>query len=275
MVIWEFTKYRPYLTARLGESGSRTGRRKELAAYIPVHTTLISQVLSERAELSLEQAERVNSFMQHTQDEGEYFLLLVMKDRAGSTELKNRFKKQIEKMRQARLKIADRVQAESEISKEDREKFYSTYIYGALHVLASIPNFQTVEQLASALHLPRPRTQEMVDFLLRLGVLKLEKGQLSPGSRHVHLGNDSDLILKHHSNWRLHTINHLQYIVPEDLHYSACASLSEKDAFAVKEKLLKTLSECLKTIAQSKEEAAYVLNFDFYRMLSGVPAEVK
>jgi len=268
MRIWEFTSYREYLEDKLGQEGSRTGLRKKMAAAIPVHTTFVSQVLKGRAEFSLEQAESINAFLGHTDDEGEYFILLLLKDRAGSDKLKKRFERKIQLMRDERLNIKNRLQAENKISAKDRERFYSSASYGAAHVLAAIPRFQSVESLAEALRLSRNRMQEIVDFLMRIGILKEEDGRLVRGPSHVHLGNDSELILRHHTNWRMHAIQNLQFLDRDDVHYSACVSLSVEDAFRIKEMILGNLKTKVDLISKSPEEIAYVLSFDFYKLLS-------
>lgn len=252
---------------RLGGEGSRTGLRKKLAAHIPVHTTFISQVLKGRAELSLEQGESVNDFLEHTDDEAEYFLLLIMKDRAGSQKLKKRFDVKIKAMRDQRLNIQKRIGANEEISDKDREKFYSSYYYGAIHVLTGIPEFRSVEKLADVLKLSKARVQEMVDFCTRIGVLVQERGELKPGSQHIHIGARSELVLKHHANWRQHTLNSLQFLDTDDLHYSACVSLTQADAFKIKEMILDNLKSYVEVIGKSAEEVAYVLNFDFYKLI--------
>jgi uncharacterized protein (TIGR02147 family) len=267
MRIWEFTGYRPYLIERLGGEKSRTGLRKQLAEAIPVHTTFISQVLKGRADLSLEQAEAVNTFLEHTADEGEYFLLLLLKDRAGTPLLKKRFQQKVQAMRDERLNIQNRIGAKNEVSEKDREKFYSSYLYGAIHVLTGIPQFRSVDKLSEALRLPKARVQEMVDFCLRVGVLKQERGELLPGAQHIHLGSNSELVLKHHSNWRQHTINNLQFLDRDDLHYSACVSLTQEDAFKVKEAILANLKSNVDVISKSAEEVAYVMSFDFYKLV--------
>lgn len=266
MRIWDYLDYRSYLLTRLGDEGSRTGLRKKLAEAIPVHTTFVSQVLKGRAEFSLEQGEAINLFFEHTDDEGEYFLLLLLQDRAGSKKLKERFTAKIRAMREERINIKKRLGADAEISLKDRERFYSSYLYGAVHVLAAIPKYRTVEALSSALKISRVQLQEVVDFMLRIGVLIEVKGELAPGSQHVHLGNDSELILKHHTNWRLHTLSNLQLLDRNNLHYSACLSLSKKDVFRVKESLLQNLKANVEIIGSSAEEVGYVLSFDFYRL---------
>lgn len=266
MSIWDFTDYRSYLMEKLGSEGSRTGLRKKLADSIPVHTTFVSQVLKGRADFSLEQAESINMFFEHTEDEGEYLILLLMKDRASTGKLKTRFERKIQALRDGRINIKTRLQIDSSITQQDRERFYSSYLYGAVHVLAAIPKYKTAADLSEALRMPRAQLQEIIEFMLRIGVLKESEGLLSPGLNHVHLGNDSELILKHHANWRFHTLTSLQFLNRDDLHYSACLSLSQNDAFRVKESMLSNLKANVDIISASPEEVAYVMSFDFYKL---------
>lgn len=266
MQIWEFRSYRPYLNARLSEDGPRSGKRTELAQYIQVHTTFVSQVLKGRAELSLEQADGINQFLSHSEDECEYFLNLVLQDRAATKRLRARFEDKVNKMREARQNISKRLQVESEISEKDRERFYSSAVYGATHVLCSLPHLQTPTTLAEVLRLPISRVLDILDFLLRMGLLQLDNGKYSPGTKHVHLNNQSELILKHHTNWRLHCVSALQFLDRDDLHYSGCMSLSKEDAFRVKEVILEALSRTVKIVEKTSVEEAYVLGLDFYKL---------
>ena len=267
-MIWDHSTYRSYLVEKLGGDRSRTGLRKKLAAAIPVHTTFVSQVLKGRAEFSLEQAEATNEFFAHTRDEGEYFLLLVMHGRAGSSKLRRRFEEKIRGIQEERQKVKNRVKNDDEISIKDRERFYSSHLYAAIHVLTSIPEFSTVDRIAESLRLPRERIQEMIEFLLKLGVLVSRAGEFHPGPRHVHLGGDTPLIIKHHTNWRLHTTANLQFAERNDVHYSACVSLSKADVLKIRESILKNLEGNLSVISKSNEEDAYVYSLDFYRLLS-------
>lgn len=264
-MIWDFVQYKPYLISKLGGEKARTGMRKRLAAYIPVHSTFISQVLKGELDFSLEQGEAINGFLEHTHEEGDYFLLLLIKDRAGSQSLKKRYQSKIAKIQDQRLNISQRLGTENEISIRDREKFYSNYNYGAIHVLCGIPQFGSIEKLSDTLRLPRNRIQEMIDFCLRIGVLIKEGDYFTPGNRHVHLDSGSELVLNHHKNWRQHAIQSLQFLVPEDIHYSACLSLSQKDAYKIKELLMDHLKSYVEIISHSPEEVPYVLNLDFYK----------
>lgn len=264
--VFEFNTYTDYLIVRLG-SATANQTRKNLAEFIPVHPTYISQVLKGRSHLSLEQGESVNEFLQHTDDEGEFFLLLIMKDRAGTTKLRLRFSEKIKTFRNARINLKKQLDINSEVSREDQEHYYSTYLYSALHVLASIPAYETAENIAAVLHLPLAKIQEALDFLVHLNILKVKAGSYSDGVRSLHLGHDSPLITRMHTNWRLHMLQNIQHRSQSDLHYSACVSLSSEDVILLKESMMKHLKEYISVISKSKEEEAYVITFDFYSLL--------
>ena len=60
----------------------------------------------------------------------------------------------------------------------------------------------------------------------------------------------------------------LQFLDPDDLHYSACVSLTHNDAFKIKESMLHNLKQNVDVISKSAEEVAYVLSFDFYKLIA-------
>lgn len=268
MRIWEFTNYRDYLGTKLDAEGARSGLRKKLAAAIPAHTSFISQVINGNADFSLEQAESTNDFFAHNETEGEYFILLVLKDRAGNEKLKKRFAQKITDMQEQNLNIKNRLAKSDEISAKDKEKFYSNSIYGAIHVLAAIEQYQSIEAMAAVTRLSRNRIRDIADFLIRIGILVEDGGKIKSGSSHVHLGNDSELILKHHINWRQHTIANLQFLDKDDLHYSGCMSLSAADTYRIKESMLDNLKKNIEIVSHSKEEVAYTMCLDFFKVYS-------
>jgi len=226
--IYEFYSYKKYLENRLGKRGSRTGLRKKLSEFMRVHTTFVSQVLLDKADFSLEQAESINDFLLHTDAESEYFIYLVMYGRAGSAALKRRLKNKIQELKTVRLDIKKRLQSASSITPEQKYKFYSSHLYGAIHVLVSIPQFQKFDDLLKALRIDEQKLKEMIEFLLEIGVVVTDKEKLKPGPSHVHLGNDSDLIVQHHKNWRLHSLTNVNKKEKTDVRYSACMSLSKE-----------------------------------------------
>lgn len=263
--LYEYNSYRKYLKDRLESLGPKSGLKRRAAEALGVHTTFISQVVLEKAELSLDQAERMNDFLGHVEEEGEFFLDLVIYERAGEPALKKRYGERLKRRQTERTQIKRRLENVRELRAEDQATFYSSHLYGLLHVLASIPRYRQRKALAAATGFPPEVTEDAIDFLLRIGVLKAVKDQILPGEQHVHLGRDSRHIRQHHTNWRLATVQHLGFADPTDLHYSLTFTCSEQTAVKIRESLLEHLKSLAKTIESSKEEHAFVYCFDLFK----------
>lgn len=266
MNIFEESTYRSYLKQRLGNSRQRTGEKMKAAKAISCHTTYLSQVLNDKAELSLEQADLMNTFLGHTKDESEFFILLVLKARAGTVRLKTHFQEQIDSTLAKRVIIKSRINQSTKISLEDESRFYSRWYYGAIHVLVSIPELKTREAIASYLKLPMERVTDFLEFLVQLGLVERQGDHFKHRSQMVHLGNDSSNIVKHHLNWRMRAMRVIEETGASQTHYSAAVSLSRKDAAKIKQVLVDSLKQNLDVIAASKEEVAYGYTFDFFEL---------
>jgi len=264
--VFEFANYRKYLVERLGSPGTRTGLRQKACEAIGCHSTYLSQVLSEKIHLSLEYAEALNEFFEHSSEAAEFFLLLVLRGRSGTKSLSSRFDAQIQEALAARSVIRNRIHDTSEIAPKHRDRFYSNWIYGALHVLVGIKEFQTFDALMRATGLNSKRLSTELEFMLQTGLITESQGRYETGPKMVHLGSESNLVSRHHTNWRFHTIQTLSAAMPTDLHYSAAMSLSSEAAQGVREGLLQLLEKQLKVVESSKEEIAYVYSFDFYQL---------
>ena len=262
--VFDFSDYRLYLAQRFGGLRKRTGQRSEAALALGCHSTFISHVFQGKVDFSLEQADKLNEFLGHSEPESHFFLLLLQKTRAGTPHLKKYFESQIESILKERSILATRVPENRSISKTDESRFYSSWIYGAIHVLLSIPAFQSKEALSRYLNIPASIISEVLEFLVSLQLAVYENGLYKMGPSHVHLSGASENIGKHHSNWRLQAMRSVDFKKSDDLHYSAVVTLSHSDVALIKERILANMNLNLETIKQSKEEVAYVYCFDFF-----------
>jgi uncharacterized protein (TIGR02147 family) len=267
MKIYEAENYRDYLKQRFDEQGHRSGARAGAARALAVHTTYLSQILSGKADLSAEQAELMNDFLRHDEDEAEYFSLLVCRDRARSSKARQRFQALLSAKRTQKLTPTKVVRPSTGISAADTTRFYSSYLYAAIHVLASVPAFQTKAALALALRVHPADLDDKLDFLVSCGILRTGGGRYSAGPNHVHLPATDPLIKNLHTNWRLCAVQSLDSPSSNDMHYSACVSLSREDAERIKLSLLENLKKHQDVIAKSPEETAYVYAFDFFPLV--------
>jgi uncharacterized protein (TIGR02147 family) len=265
--IFDVNSYKTYLRDAFGGTKRRTGQRSRAALAIGCQTGYLSQVLNDKAQLSIEQALEMSRFLGHSADETEMFLLLVQHERAGTKSLREHLEVQKRALIDRRLIIKNRLKIAETLSPADQTTYYSVWYYSCIHVMLSIASLRTKEAIAQYLNLPLPTVATVLEFLTSRGLARIDDhGLFQIGPRHIHLGYDSDNIRKHHTNWRIRAIDSLDQLANDDLHYSVVVSLSRNDVRRLKDRLIETIQENLKTVQASGEEALYCQTIDLFEI---------
>jgi uncharacterized protein (TIGR02147 family) len=265
--IFEISEYKQYLVHRLGGFRSRKGLRLAVAKTLNCQPTFVSQVLNGNAHFSMEQAEKVSRFLGHTEEEREYFFLLLQKERAGTQELKEYFATKMGQLLAKRQVLTHRLGKDTTLNRVDQAIYYSSWHYAAIHIAVTIPNLRTRESIADFFKLPLNKVSKVLEYLVSTGLLeKNENGEYSTGHSKIRLGNDSHNILKHHTNWRNQAIDSLDRETPFDLHYSAVLSISAADKVRIKDMILEALKSQLAAADASPEEELYSYCIDFFSL---------
>jgi uncharacterized protein (TIGR02147 family) len=264
--VYEHSDYKNFLKARSGALGQRSGFKSGLARACGCNNAYVSSVFADGANLSLEQAERACPYLQLDPDESHYFLLLVQKARAGTVSLASYFERLVGEMRERKLNVQGRLGARERLSQAQQARYYSSWIYSALHVALSVPRLaRSVETLAAYFDLTLPAVNEALEFLLETGLARRSpNGGFEIGNKHIHLGKNSENIQRHHGNWRLQSLRAFERRSERALHYSSVVTLSREDAERVREILLKSIKSTADVILSSPEEEVFVLDLDFF-----------
>lgn len=264
--IFQFLDYRRYLSEWVAEhpKGGR-GSGKRIAEELNCEPAFISRVLHGASNLSLEQAVKLNLFLEHSPDETDYFLLLVQYERAGSELLRNHYRTKIEAAQAKRLVFRNRVESGKIVNDQDRMTYYSAWHYGAIRVLLGIPEIRTKQQLVRYLKLPADVIYEALDFLVSCGLVVQEGDSYLPGVSKLHLGkSESPLVNKHHTNWRIQAMRALDYEREQDVHFSMGMAISREDAVRLKAMVVDFLESATKVVDSSSPEAFYGICLDFF-----------
>ncbi|WPU63994.1 TIGR02147 family protein [Peredibacter starrii] len=264
--LFDYLDYKLYLNERIDNSPSKgRGIKLKIAEYLNCQSAFVSQVLNGIPHFSLEQGVKLNSFLGHTKEESRFFLLLLQLERAGTNELRDYFMEEIKDILSKRSEIKNRIDIKKSLKPVDQQIYYSSWYYGAIHMLLSIKEFQTAEKIIERLHLSREKVTEILNFLQDTG-LAVKKGEhYEIGVTRIHLNKDSPQIQRHHTNWRLRAIDSIDLNLNQDLHYSSLVSMSRKDVPVVREILLKAIEDCRKVIKESKEEEIQAICIDFFK----------
>ncbi|MDZ4661371.1 MAG: DUF4423 domain-containing protein [Pseudomonadota bacterium] len=262
--IYDYLDYKSYLNGALKYKGH--GAKKAMAEASGIQESFLSQVLRADADLSLEQGDRANKYLEHTNDESHFFLLLIQKKRAGTHSLKSYFNKLIDDVLERKKNLKEQIKAKSQVTDEDREKFYSSWQYAAVQIATSIKEYQTTKSLSLRLGISEHRLAEILEFLLASGLVVRDHDRFDMGTQSTHIGKDSSLVYKHHANWRLRALQKLEEQNPDHFHYSTVMSLSYEAVKQIQNSLSKTAKNANEIMEASKEEVLYALAIDCFEV---------
>jgi len=264
--VFDFSDYRKYLKSWIQEARrEKRSNLSRLAAQAKVHPTFFSQMLAGTKQLSLEQAAELSLVFAHTELERDYFFLLVQEDRAGNPALRGYWREKKAALLEEKNKLSRRFEPHHTLTDSQRALFYSSWIYLAAWVSTDIDGGQTLEQVAERFGLSRKKAQGILSFLLEIGACGEKGGRYSLQMSHIHVGNESPFVTKHHSNWRVKALERMDFRQPEELFFTAPLSLSRKDFLQIREKLNVLAAEVVALAKESRAEDVFCLNVDFFR----------
>jgi hypothetical protein len=97
-----------------------------------------------------------------------------------------------------------------------------------------------------------------------------KKGRFVSGPVSIHLGNNSPMISRLHSNWRMQAIQSLERERPEELHYSSAVTVSRKHVPEIRKALVAAIEEVRAIVKPSPEECLYCYSLDLFEVGGGV-----
>lgn len=261
--LYDFDDYREYMKAWI-EQNKRTqkGLQSKLAAAAGISSSLISFILKGDKHLSLEHAAEIADYMGLTENETDYFYLLVECGRAGSTKLRRQLQKRIETQRK---QLSKRIPKNTDLSDEVKAIYYSSWTYSGLRNLTATPGPHDVQSLSRRLGLNPMITGGLVDFLLQNGLCRRdEAGGLTYGPQRTHIGADSPFVNKHHQNWRIKGLQTMEQRKDSNLFFTGPMSLSEEAAEEVRRLLPKMIEQVMAITGPSDSEKVCCLNMDWF-----------
>lgn len=266
MKIFNSNSYVEVIKYALVENSSVRGYQSRMAEAIQVHNSYLSRVLSEQVHLTPDQAVLLGNFWRLDEDEMEYFLALLHYQRAGTKELRQVLKHQLERIRRKQEDLAERFKDAKLLVNNDQGLYYSAWYFSAIHFLLLVPGFNRPNAIAQRLGLPLFLVESALQTLAQMGLAREEKREWSAIISNLHLSNMSHWSSIYHSNWRQRVGFKLQERNPDDFHFTGLQVMSEKD-FGVVKGILRDLVEEVRNIAlPSKEENLYCLGADWFKV---------
>lgn len=267
MQVFDFDDFLAFLKARLKVSPNQgRGEVSRIARSLKTNSTTVSLILHGKRTISVEQALKLANYLGLTNLEKEYFMCLVQKDRAGTSELRDFYHQQIIQIKEKALRLTNRVANEKVLSPEDKARFYSSWHFTAIRNLIAIPGCESPEEIAKYLGLKMTVVAEILEFLIGCGLCIRTSQSYAVGPKATHLDDSSPFIRQHHTNWRLKNLDRVGALTGSELMYTGPMSLSQKDATILKSRILKLIEEAVSIVRDSPSEELRCLTIDWVKV---------
>ena len=268
MEVFEYDDYKSLVTdwvASMPKKGR--GQLTKMAAHIGVHNVVLSQIYRGDKELNLDQAWSTCEFLGFSELETDFFLALVQRSRAGNFRLKNHFTDKIKELRGKSLDLKKRLKQDKELTEETRAIFYSNWYYSGVRLASDNPELANVEAIAGRLGLPISLVKKVVEFLLANQLCVKQDNQVSMGPARIHVGVDSPLVSRHHTNWRMKGLQKMEKVDhSKELFFTGPYSLSKSLLPKIRKQLVQVVDECTDQVVKSDSETLACLNIDWFEV---------
>ncbi|MGE3609800.1 MAG: TIGR02147 family protein [Bacteriovoracaceae bacterium] len=266
--LFECHNYRQVVESIIKSHKGERGFQGKLAEAMGCHPSYLSQVLNGPQELTVDHALGLANFLHFSELETEYFLNLLHLARSSSSTAKKFYQQKIRQTQELKKNVSEQVKAEKIFSEQNLATYYSSWMYIAIHILCSIPEFSSsAQKISERLLIPLVKVQKILSELVQLGLLENELGTYRLSSKNIHLPKESAFIDHHHKNWRIYMAERGEFSNPQNLHYSVVFAMSKKDFEKFKACFLKAIKESNEILAPSPEEEIYALNLDLTKLI--------
>jgi uncharacterized protein (TIGR02147 family) len=264
MQLLKCENYKDYVRHRIKE-GARGGFQA-LAQELGVHPSMVSQVFRGKKHLTPEQASRTAQFLGLGRTEKSYFVQLVLRDRAQSSDLREVLDQQLCALREQESEPAERT-SQPTLSDRDKAMFYSNWFFSAVRLSTHVPRLRTLDRIADYLSLPKDLVRQILEFLLATGLVRETRDGLELGPKNTVLELDSPFLPRHHSNWRMRGLERMATLRPHEMFFTCPMVIGRKESIEIRKLIERLIADMDHVLTTSKPEKVACLNVDWFDVI--------
>jgi uncharacterized protein (TIGR02147 family) len=262
--VFTHKSYRDYLKIKAEEADSNWGALTRLAKAAGCHRPYLSKVLAEEAHLTSSQLYALAKYWNLTEAQTEYLMRLLEIEKASRAEYREYLVQKNTELKRREENLSQVVSRRTSDLNVKDTLYYSSWIWSMVHVLTSVPQFQTPKAISERLSIPIVQIESILSSLESWGSVRQDKGRWKFAADEHHISKQSPLSTFHHSNWRAQAVLNSQRQLPDSLHFTVVQSVSSDDFERLREMVLEFLRAIAKVAGPSREEKVYALNCDFF-----------
>jgi len=265
MRIYQFTDFRAFVReeiALLPKKGR--GAYKQLAKHLEVNPSFINQVFLGPKNLSQEQAYLVAEFLGLSPHETKYFSILLELARSENVRFRNYLLDQLANLRKGHTSTIPT--QEHRLDEVSKMIFYSAWYYSAIHLMTTIPSFETVTALSEALKLPPSLVKGVLNFLVTSGLCGSKNGRYFARIMSTNVEGEPHYSIAHNINWRNKAVERLPSRRKDDLFHTNVISIGTQDIQTLRTLLKEKMSQFQTVVKKSPAQQIFCFNLDFFEL---------
>ncbi len=266
MEIFTYQTYKSALRGQIRANQAVKGYKSKLAEAAGCQRAYLSHVLKTHVQLTPEHALGIAHFWGLGPLEKDYFLELVNRERAGTLSLRKYCEERLAEMRLQNANLSARLKRPGIGEQKLQTLYYSSWHYSAIHILLTIPGFQTTKAISNHLRLSEELVREALITLKEMGLAEQAGLVWKASSFDIHLAKDSPMNSINHSNWRGRAVLDSQVKSSTGTHFTGVYSMSQEDLERLKAELIKFVELTRKTALASAEEKVVAFNCDLFEV---------
>lgn len=266
MTIFKHKTYKDFFRSYLKENHYK-GSVSKVAEACGCDRTYLAQVLNGKADLTVDHVISFSENMGLNQIDSEFLLTLLLHDRSASITVKKTLKLKIETIKKEAEVLSQNIAKNSKtsgVSDQFRTSYYSSWLYAAVHILTSIPEFQTVNAISDKLQTEHSIIQNILKDLAEAGLISKTKDKYVHSSSDIYLPIEHPQNYSHHLNWRIKAVE--RTMKKEDVHYTNIYSVSKHDVENIRDDILKLIEQQRTKVSASGTDELCVFCCDFFKI---------
>ncbi len=265
MNIFEHDNYRKIVQKWVYEQPKHgRGLYLKIAEYLGLDSSILSKILNGERELGIENAYLLADYMGLIPIEKEYFINLALLEKSSNHKFKKYVREKVDGIKKESQNISRRIQNEKKMDELEQSKFYSTWLYSAIWLKCSIGKGLSFNELLNEFSIQPETLTNIIEFLLQSGLLKSIDGKFQMGPTTVFVGKDSPMLIRHHMNWRMKSLERASALDKTDLMFTAPLTCSHKDFEKIKTKITQLIQEVSATAQASESETLVYFGVDCF-----------
>ena len=263
-MIFAYRDYKIWLKSIL-ELHEERGFRAKLAEAAGCQRAFLSQVINGNANLTADHAAGIAEYMALDERETEFLQLLILYSRAATKKLRSYLDKRLNKLAKEYKHLGERLKRPAPQDNMALE-YYSDWIYSAIHMLLTIPQFRSEWAIAERLHLQASVVQHHLRRLEDWGLARKGQDNLWEASEDsLHIPSEHPMTAVHHRNWRLKACEHNpKFDALDNFRFTAVCSLSVEDLQELQRRMTEFVLQTQKLVSASHEEEVACICLDIF-----------